>query len=407
MARRASKAKTDVFLVDVDALPQTKALLHHRAAAVGIRIEETAFAGELPEAFGAFVQYPGATGRVWDFSTVAETMHAKGGLVVAAADLLALTPAALTGRARRRCRGRHDPALRCAARLRRTPRRLHGRAGGPRASAAGPSRRSVPGCRRRPRLPPLAADARAAHPPREGDVEHLHRPGAPRRHGRDVRRLPRTRRPPSDRDAGRAEGRCPGIRSPLVRPDPRERRVLRHRSRARSRARAGRGRPRREGGYQLLWVDDATVGVSVDETTTDADISAVLNAFGLAGGELPVGEALRGVDGALHRDDEYLTHPVFHTHHSETAMMRYLKSLADRDYALDRGMIPLGSCTMKLNAATEMAAGVVAGVLARAPVRARGRRARLPRDDRPARALARRGDRLRCGVAAAECRFAG
>ena len=59
---------------------------------------------------------------------------------------------------------------------------------------------------------------------------------------------------------------------------------------------------------------------------------------------------------ALLRDDEYLTHPVFNTHRSETAMMRYLKQLADRDYALDRGMIPLGSCTMKLNAATEMAA---------------------------------------------------
>ncbi len=91
VARRASKAKTDVFLVDVDALPQTKALLHHRAAAVGIRIVETSFAGEVPEAFGAFVQYPGATGRVWDFSAVAEAVHANGGLVVAAADLLALT----------------------------------------------------------------------------------------------------------------------------------------------------------------------------------------------------------------------------------------------------------------------------------------------------------------------------
>ena len=66
--------------------------------------------------------------------------------------------------------------------------------------------------------------------------------------------------------------------------------------------------------------------------------------------------ALAGVPAALRRTDEYLTHPVFNTHHSETAMMRYLKQLADRDYALDRGMIPLGSCTMKLNAATEMAA---------------------------------------------------
>ena len=65
---------------------------------------------------------------------------------------------------------------------------------------------------------------------------------------------------------------------------------------------------------------------------------------------------LAGVPAGLLRDDEFLTHPVFNTHRSETAMMRYLKQLADRDYALDRGMIPLGSCTMKLNAATEMAA---------------------------------------------------
>ena len=112
----------------------------------------------------------------------------------------------------------------------------------------------------------------------------------------------------------------------------------------------------RERGYQLLWVDDATVGVSVDETTTEADVAAIVASFGLPTDDLPAGEALRGVPSRLHREDEYLTHPVFHAHRSETAMMRYLKTLADRDYALDRGMIPLGSCTMKLNAATEMAA---------------------------------------------------
>src|SRR5690606_23808579 len=109
---------------------------------------------------------------------------------------------------------------------------------------------------------------------------------------------------------------------------------------------------------------DATVGISVDETTTADDLAVIAWAFGLPEADehgvrdLPYDDAtpLAGVADALRRKDAYLEHPVFNTHRSETAMMRYLKMLADRDYALDRGMIPLGSCTMKLNAATEMAA---------------------------------------------------
>ena len=356
VARRASKAKTDVFLVDVDALPQTKALLHHRAAAVGIRIEETSFAGELPEAFGAFVQYPGATGRVWDFSTVAETMHAKGGLVVAAADLLALTllrsPGALGA----------DVAVGTTQRF-GVPLGFGGPHAGYMAVRAG-LERQLPG-----RLVGVSQDAVGAPAYRlslQTREQHIRREKATSNictaqvllavmaamyavyHGPDGLRAIATR------VAQKADALASALRSyDLTLGSDAFFDTVRVHVPGRAQDVVDRAR---EGGYQLLWVDDATVGVSVDETTTDADISAVLNAFGLAGGELPVGEALRGVDGALHRDDEYLTHPVFHTHHSETAMMRYLKSLADRDYALDRGMIPLGSCTMKLNAATEMAA---------------------------------------------------
>jgi glycine dehydrogenase len=120
----------------------------------------------------------------------------------------------------------------------------------------------------------------------------------------------------------------------------------------------------RDAGYQLLWVDDATVGISIDETTTDADLAAVAGAFGLPSADAgapaldsAASAPLARVDERLHRAGEgFLQHPVFSSHRSETAMMRYLKTLADRDYALDRGMIPLGSCTMKLNAASEMAA---------------------------------------------------
>jgi glycine dehydrogenase len=95
VARRASKSASDVFLVDADAMPQTKALLEHRAAAVGIRLHYTSFDKSPPPAdidvFGALIQYPGASGRVWDPSEVVSAVHAQGGLVVAAADLLALT----------------------------------------------------------------------------------------------------------------------------------------------------------------------------------------------------------------------------------------------------------------------------------------------------------------------------
>jgi glycine dehydrogenase len=111
-------------------------------------------------------------------------------------------------------------------------------------------------------------------------------------------------------------------------------------------------------GILLRLVDESTVGIAVDETT---DFTALHRVAILFGGKEQrsfgfFGSGSHGaLPDALTRTDEYLTHPVFHVHRSETAMMRYLKGLADRDYALDRGMIPLGSCTMKLNAATEMA----------------------------------------------------
>jgi glycine dehydrogenase len=102
-----------------------------------------------------------------------------------------------------------------------------------------------------------------------------------------------------------------------------------------------------------LWQADAdTVRIACDETTTRADLEAVWQAFGvrLTVSDVPDRSAELGTE----RTSAYLTHPVFNSFHSETAMLRYLRRLADRDYALDRGMIPLGSCTMKLNASTEM-----------------------------------------------------
>ncbi|MEU2628556.1 aminomethyl-transferring glycine dehydrogenase, partial [Kitasatospora sp. NPDC007106] len=107
-----------------------------------------------------------------------------------------------------------------------------------------------------------------------------------------------------------------------------------------------------EANINIHKVDADTVSISCDETTTREHVTALWAAFGITGGELD--ETADALPAALLRDDEYLTHPVFHSHRSETAMLRYLRRLSDRDYALDRGMIPLGSCTMKLNATTEM-----------------------------------------------------
>ncbi|MFJ6955250.1 aminomethyl-transferring glycine dehydrogenase, partial [Micromonospora aurantiaca (nom. illeg.)] len=101
----------------------------------------------------------------------------------------------------------------------------------------------------------------------------------------------------------------------------------------------------------LRLVDADRVGISCDETTTPAHLQAVWAAFGVDGFD---GDTDAGLPDGLARTSDFLTHPVFHSHHSETAMLRYLRRLADFDYALDRGMIPLGSCTMKLNATTEM-----------------------------------------------------
>src|SRR5690606_32517186 len=97
-----------------------------------------------------------------------------------------------------------------------------------------------------------------------------------------------------------------------------------------------------ERGVNLWRVDDDHVLLSTDETVTLAELDAVCEAFGARGGSLGEPEDPHWPEGLLRRD-EVLTHPVFHRHHSETAMLRYLRSLADKDYALDRGMIPLGS----------------------------------------------------------------
>lgn len=364
VARRASKSRSNVFLVDADALPQTKALLAHRAAALGIEIHETAYAMSTPpedlEVFGALVQYPGASGRVWDPSEVIAGVQAQGGLVVVAADLLALTllrsPGSLGA----------DIAVGTTQRF-GVPMGFGGPHAGYMAVRAG-LERQLPG-----RLVGVSQDA-AGHPAYRLSLQtreqHIRREKATSNictaqvllavmasmyavyHGPEGLRS----------IASKIAGHAALLRewlvesgNELLHEDYFDTLVVAVPGRAGAIVEAARER-----GYQLWFRDSDSVGVSLDETTEIGDLHAIAQvfggpgqrAFGFVGG---VG-ATSHIPPSLVRADEFLTHPVFHSHRSETAMMRYLKQLADRDYALDRGMIPLGSCTMKLNAATEMAA---------------------------------------------------
>ncbi|WP_413635190.1 aminomethyl-transferring glycine dehydrogenase [Microbacterium sp. OR16] len=360
LARRASKSKSNVFVVDADALPQTKALLRTRADAVGIELVERDLAGgeQLPdELFGVLVQYPGASGRVWDPSAVIDAAHLANGIAVAAADLLALTllrsPGSLgadvgVGTTQRfgvpmGFGGPHAGYMAVRAGL---ERQLPGRLVGVSVDAAG-----YPAYR-------LSLQTREQHIRREKATSNIctaqvllavmasmyavyHGPDGLRAIAAEVAAKATVLRDwLVEAGAEVVHGaffdtitvRVPGAAETVV-----------------SKAHAQ--------GILLRLTDADTVGISVDETTTFTDLHRVAvlfggkqeRVFGFMVGDAALPEALR-------RDDEYLTHPVFHAHRSETAMMRYLKQLADRDYALDRGMIPLGSCTMKLNAATEMAA---------------------------------------------------
>lgn len=357
VARRASKSASNVFLVDADALPQTKALLHHRAAAVGVEIVETDFA-EVPEAFGAFVQYPGATGRVWDPSEVIAAVQAQKGLVVVAADLLALTLLRSPGSMGA------DVAVGTTQRF-GVPMGFGGPHAGYMAVRAG-LERQLPG-----RLVGVSMDA-AGQPAYRLSLQtreqHIRREKATSNictaqvllavmaamyavyHGPDgLKRI-----------AEETTAKASLLRDWLIGADADvlhdaffDTLVVRTPGRAEDVVADARRR-----GYQLWFRDGDSVGLSVDETTTVADLQAVASVFGVDSSKVfvPLRDRNAHLPAALRRTDEYLTHPVFNTHRSETAMMRYLKQLADRDYALDRGMIPLGSCTMKLNAATEMAA---------------------------------------------------
>ncbi len=376
LARRASRARSDVFLVDADAFPQTLAVLRGRAAAVGIELVEVDMASAepaaLPDAFGAFVQYPAASGRVVDPSAVIEAVHAHGGLAVVAADILALallTPPGELGA---------DIAVGSTQRF-GVPMGFGGPHAGYMAVRTG-LERQLPG-----RLVGVSQDAAGRPAYRltlQTREQHIRREKATSNictaqvllavmasmyavyHGpRGIRAI-----------AQRVHAGAALLADLLGR---RGARVLSDSYFDTIRVRVADARRiaarLHDAGVLALVVDDSTLSFSVDESNGDPELLARVAALvtGRAGDEeepssalpgsherggAPVPQGVRRFPEHLARTSDYLTHPVFATYHSETAMMRYLRLLADRDYALDRGMIPLGSCTMKLNAATEMAA---------------------------------------------------
>jgi glycine dehydrogenase len=364
LARRASKSASTVFLVDADALPQTKALLANRAAAVGIELHETAYdldPADVPElnVFGALVQYPGASGRVWDPSAILAAVKAQGGIAVVAADLLALTLLKSPGELGA------DVAVGTTQRF-GVPMGFGGPHAGYMAVRNG-LERQLPG-----RLVGVSQDA-AGHPAYRLSLQvreqHIRREKATSNictaqvllsvmasmyavyHGPDgLRRIAQQVHATTALIARELrEAGVEVLSSSYF--DTLEVRV------ADADATLAAAVVRN---INLRRVDDRTVALSVDETWADlAEIADLLAAFGVTqklGWDGLSPRSVREFQSELGRTSSYLTHPVFNTHRSETAMMRYLKYLADKDYALDRGMIPLGSCTMKLNAATEMEA---------------------------------------------------
>ncbi len=361
LCHRATKNPPAVFFVDADCHRSTIDVVRTRAEPIGIEIRVgdpfVDFVAE--ECFGVLLQYPGSSGAVRDPSPVVSAAHGAGGLVVMAADLLGLTLLRPPGELGA------DVAVGTSQRF-GVPLGF----GGPHAgylAVRDAHRRLLPGrlvgasidVAGRPALR-LALQTREQHIRREKATSNIctaqvllavmaamyatyHGPDGLRRIARRVHRLTTILA-----DGLRAGGyhlasdaffdtitvRTPG-QADAVTAEARSRRI------------------------NVRRIDADSVAMTLDETTTVEIVAALWEAFGVRSGldvHVLDRETRDAIPDPLVRTSGYLTHPVFNRHHSETEMLRYLRRLADKDYALDRGMIPLGSCTMKLNATVEMMA---------------------------------------------------
>ncbi|SCF19949.1 glycine dehydrogenase [Micromonospora haikouensis] len=353
LARRASKSRSSVYVVDADALPQTVAVITSRAQPLGIEVRVVDLdADDLPgEFFGLHLQYPGASGAVRDHTPLVGAAHAAGALVTVAADLLALTLLRAPGEIGADIAagttqrfgvpmgfgGPHAGYLAVRAGLERM---LPGRLVGVSRDAAGnPAYRLALQTReqhiRRERATSNICTAQVLLAVMAGMYAVYHGPDGLRAIARRTHAMA-ARLAAGLRAGGVGVADVAFFDTVVATVPGRAAEVVADAQRR---------------GVNLRLVDADRVGVSCDETTTAAHLAAVWAAFGVPAFDGAVDAAWPA---GLARASAFLTHPVFGAHRSETAMLRYLRRLADFDYALDRGMIPLGSCTMKLNATTEM-----------------------------------------------------
>ncbi|TDE88945.1 glycine dehydrogenase (aminomethyl-transferring) [Occultella glacieicola] len=374
LARRVVRGEGGRFYVDSDTFAQTKAVLATRAEAVGIDLVEfeVTDAPDLTEAFGVLLAYPGSSGAVRDRATLERWIaaaHDAGAQVVFSADLLALTIL-------------ESPGTLGADVVAGTTQRFGVPMGfgGPHAgylAVREKAQRQLPG-----RLVGLSKDVDGAPALRlalQTREQHIRREKATSNictaqvllavmasmyavyHGPEG--LTAIARRVHERALALATGLA-GLGAQVADTSFFDTLTVRVPGQADALVAAALER------NITLWRHDAdTVGAACDETTTAETVADLLDA---ARAVLPGGATAAagpdpdaatsavarsfGLPHGLARSTEFLTHPIFSSHRSETSMMRYLRRLSDRDYALDRGMIPLGSCTMKLNAATEMAA---------------------------------------------------
>ena len=337
------------FFVADNVHPQTISLLRTRAEPLGFEIVTGPWSDAALDAdfFGALVQYPASDGLIEDYSAFADRVHAAGGLLIVAADLLALTlirppgefgADIVVGSAQRFGvpMGFGGPHAAFLATRDAHKRRLPGRLIGLSKDAAGRSALR------------LSLQTREQHIRRDKATSNICTAQvllAVMASMYAVYHGPEGLRTIARRAHGRAASLAASLRSAghsvhhdtffdTIRVTPKDKAVT-------DRARAA--------GIALRDWPDGSLGVALDETVTDDQFARLLEVFDAA----PV-----AADGTfavpVARTSAFLTHPVFNTHHTETGMMRYLRRLEGRDLALNHSMIPLGSCTMKLNAAAEM-----------------------------------------------------
>jgi len=355
LAKRSAKSKSNVFFVSRDVHPQTLEVLRTRADGIGIELHVGDDSeGATVDSFGVLLQYPNTFGRINDYKALADATHARGGVVCVATDLLALTLIAapgswgadiVVGNTQRfgvpyGFGGPHAAYLACRDAYKRS---MPGRLIGVSVDTEG-----KPAYR-------LTLQTREQHIRREKATSNIctaqvllavmasmyavyHGPEGLVRIARRTHRLAAILAV-ALRKAGVAVGddffdtlHITGVDAKAIH------------------AKAAAA------GINLRAIDASSVGISLDETTTRADVVALAGVFGASVGDIDAldAEVHDALPKALLRDVDFLQHPVFNTHHSEHELLRYLRGLADKDLALDRTMIPLGSCTMKLNATAEM-----------------------------------------------------